>query len=169
MTKSKNKRYIPTALLNFILFLRNDMKKLFFIALSMMVGMSFAAGKLVKSKLGDVEITKDQGGGTVICMAGFNDEMTILKEAGSDVLVKASCGQGWVQKAKIEYVAQKAGDKSLSLEDQDIVGWLDNPSAVFVLENDDVDLDGVNIDRDFREYLQHTMDREQMEMHNNEN
>jgi hypothetical protein len=27
----------------------------------------------------------------------------------------------------------------------------------------------VNIDRDFKEYLQHTMDREQMEMHNNEN
>ena len=41
-----------------------------------------------------------------------------------------------------------------------MVGWLDNPSAVFVLENDDIDFDGVNIDRDFKEYLQHTMDRE---------
>jgi len=27
----------------------------------------------------------------------------------------------------------------------------------------------VNIDRDFKEYLQHTMDREQVEMRNNEN
>jgi hypothetical protein len=51
----------------------------------------------------------------------------------------------------------------------DIVGWLDNPSAVFVLENDDIDFDGVNIDRDFKEYLQHTMDREQTEMRNGEN
>jgi hypothetical protein len=40
---------------------------------------------------------------------------------------------------------------------------------VFVLENDDIDFDGVNIDRDFKEYLQHTMDREQTEMRNGEN
>jgi hypothetical protein len=57
----------------------------------------------------------------------------------------------------------------MKLEDVDIVGWLDNPSAVFVLENDDIDFDGVNIDRDFKEYLQHTMDRETMEMRNGEN
>ena len=83
--------------------------------------------------------------------------------------MKGSCGQGWVPKSKVEYVAQKAGDKSMKLEDVDIVGWLDNPSAVFVLENDDIDFDGVNIDRDFKEYLQHTMDRETMEMRNGEN
>lgn len=144
------------------------MKKVLFIALALLVSMSFAANK-VKSKLGDIELTKEKGGGSVVCTAGFNDEMTIVKEADTDVLVKGSCGQGWVPKAKIEYVAQKAGDKTMTLDDQDIVGWLDNPSAVFVLENDDVDFDGVNIDRDFKEYLQHTMDREQTEMRNNEN
>ena len=84
-------------------------------------------------------------------------------------LALTTCGQGWVPKSKVEYVAQKAGDKSMKLEDVDIVGWLDNPSAVFVLENDDIDFDGVNIDRDFKEYLQHTMDRETMEMRNGEN
>ncbi|MCQ2098421.1 MAG: hypothetical protein MJY87_10850 [Fibrobacter sp.] len=144
------------------------MKKVLFIALALLVSMSFAAKK-VKSKLGDIELTKEKGGGSVVCTAGFNDEMTIVKEADTDVLVKGSCGQGWVPKSKIEYVAQLAGDKSMTLDDQDIVGWLDNPSAVFVLENDDVDFDGVNIDRDFKEYLQHTMDREQTEMRNNEN
>jgi hypothetical protein len=40
---------------------------------------------------------------------------------------------------------------------------------VFVLEQDAADFEGVNIDRDFKEYLQHTMDREQVEMKNNEN
>jgi hypothetical protein len=74
-----------------------------------------------------------------------------------------------VPKSKVEYVAALAGDKSMKLDGVDVVGWLDNPSAVFVLENDDMDFDGVNIDRDFKEYLQHTMDRETMEMHNNEN
>ena len=145
------------------------MKKVLLIALALMVSVSFAAGKKVKSKLGDVDLTKEKDGGSVVCTAGFNDELTILKDGDTEVLVKGPCGQGWVQKSKIEYVAQAAGDKSMKLDQVDVVGWLDNPSAVFVLENDDIDLDGVNIDRDFKEYLQHTMDREQMEMHNNEN
>lgn len=155
--------------MNFTLFLRKNMKKVLLIALALMVGMSFAAGKKVKSKLGDVDLTKEKDGGAVVCTAGFNEELTIVKDGDTEVLVKGSCGQGWVAKSKIEYVAQAAGDKSMRLEGVDVVGWLDNPSAVFVLENDDLDFDGVNIDRDFKEYLQHTMDREQTEMRNNEN
>ncbi len=145
------------------------MKKLFAMTLALMVAAAFAAPNKVKSKLGDVELTKEKGGGSVVCTAGFNDELTIVKDGDTDVLVKGSCGQGWVPKSKVEYVAALAGDKSMKLDGVDVVGWLDNPSAVFVLENDDIDLDGVNIDRDFKEYLQHTMDRETMEMHNNEN
>lgn len=155
--------------MNFTLFLRKNMKKVLLIALALMVGMSFAAGKKVKSKLGDVDLTKEKDGGAVVCTAGFNEELTIVKDGDTEVLVKGSCGQGWVAKSKIEYVAQAAGDKSMQMEGVDVVGWLDNPSAVFVLENDDLDFDGVNIDRDFKEYLQHTMDREQTEMRNNEN
>ncbi|MCF0221318.1 MAG: hypothetical protein HUK19_03395 [Fibrobacter sp.] len=145
------------------------MKKVLLIALVLMVGVSFGAGKKVKSKLGDIDLTKNKDGGAVVCTAGFNDELTIVKDDETEVLVKGNCGQGWVAKSKIEYVAQLAGDKSMKLEGVDVVGWLDNPSAVFVLENDDLDFDGVNIDRDFKEYLQHTMDREQTEMRNNEN
>ena len=145
------------------------MKKLFAMTLALMVAAAFAAPNKVKSKLGDVELTKEKGGGSVVCTAGFNDELTIVKDGDTDVLVKGSCGQGWVPKSKVEYVAALAGDKSMKLDGVDVVGWLDNPSAVFVLEDDDMDFDGVNIDRDFKEYLQHTMDRETMEMHNNEN
>ena len=145
------------------------MKKVLFVALSLMVAAAFAAPNKVKSKLGDIDLTKEKGGGSVVCTAGFNDELTIVKDGDTEDLVKGNCGQGWVAKSKVEYVAQAAGDKSMKLEGVDVVGWLDNPSAVFVLENDDIDFDGVNIDRDFKEYLQHTMDREQMEMHNNEN
>lgn len=145
------------------------MKKVFFITLALLVAFSFAAPKKVKSKLGDIELTKEKDGGSVVCTAGFNDELTIVKDGDTEVLVKGSCGQGWVAKSKVEYVVAAAGDKSMSLGEVDVIGWIDNPSAVFVLENDDIDFDGVNIDRDFKEYLQHTMDREQMEMHNNEN
>ena len=91
------------------------MKKVLFIALALLVGVSFGAGKKVKSKLGDVDLTKEKDGGSVVCTAGFNDELTILKDGDTEVLVKGPCGQGWVQKSKVEYVAQAAGDKSMKL------------------------------------------------------
>ena len=50
-----------------------------------------------------------------------------------------------------------------------IEAWIDNPSAIFVLEDNNTDFDGVDINRDFREYLTYTMDREKIEMSNGEN
>ena len=144
-------------------------KKILFCLLAVMVFAAMAAPKTVKSKRGDIDLTKTKGGSDVVCTAAFTDELRIVKDDGDAVLVKGACGQGWVGKSAVEYVAKAEGDKSLSLEGVDVVGWLDNPSAVFVLDADAAEFDGVNIDRDFKEYLQHTMDRETMEMQNNEN
>ena len=145
------------------------MRKMLLVILAIAVASSFAAPKKVKSKRGDVDLMGGKGDGKVVCTASFNDELNIVKDEDTFVLVKGNCGQGWVEKSKIEYIAQVEGDKSMKLEGVDVVGWLDNPSAVFVLDMDAADFDGMNIDRDFRDYLQHTMDREQTEMRNKEN
>jgi hypothetical protein len=144
-------------------------KKILFCLLALMVVVAMAAPKNVKSKQGDLDLTKTKGGTDVVCTVGFNEELRIVKDDGDAVLVKASCGQGWVGKSVVEYVAKAAGDKSMTLEGVDVIGWLDNPSAVFILDADADALDGVDINRDFKDYLQHTMDRETMEMQNNEN
>jgi len=138
------------------------------VAFSLMVTTSFAA-KVVKSKRGDIDVTSQKDGGSVVCTAGFNDELTILRETEANVLVKGKCGQGWVEKSKIEIIAKGPGDKSMVLDSVGIEAWIDNPSAIFVLENNGVDFEGVDINRDFREYLTYTMDREQTEMRNGEN
>lgn len=145
------------------------MRKMLLIILAIAVASSFAASKKVKSKRGDIDLMGGKGDGKTVCTAGFNDELNIVKDEGGFVLVKGSCGQGWVEKTLVEYIVQAEGDKSMKLEGVDVVGWLDNPSAVFVLDMDAADFDGMNIDRDFRDYLQHTMDREQTEMRNKEN
>ena len=145
------------------------MRKMLLVILAIAVASSFAASKKVKSKRGDVDLMGGKGDGKVVCTAGFNDELNIVKDEDTFVLVKGNCGQGWVEQSKIEYIAQVEGDKSMKLEGVDVVGWLDNPSAVFVLDMDAADFDGMNVDRDFRDYLQHTMDREQTEMRNKEN
>lgn len=144
------------------------LKLMMAVALTLMVTTSFAA-KVVKSKRGDIDVTSQKDGGSVVCTAGFNDELTILRETETNVLVKGKCGQGWVDKTKIEYVAKGPGDKSMVLDSVGIEAWIDNPSAIFVLENNGIDFEGVEINRDFREYLTYTMDREQTEMRNGEN
>ena len=94
-------------------------KLMLFVILALLVTTSFAARK-VKSKAGDIDVTSEKGGGKVVCTAHFNDELTILKNADMDVLVKGECGQGWVAKSKVEYVAQAAGDRSITIENFDI-------------------------------------------------
>ena len=139
-----------------------------FVALTLTATTSFAA-RTVKSKLGDLDLTSEKDGGSVVCTAGFNDEFAILKESETKVFVKGNCGKGWVDKSKIEYVAQGPGDKSFTMDNVGVQAWIDNPSAIFVLEGTDIDFDGVNIDRDLKEYLTYTMDREKIEMRNGEN
>ena len=123
-----------------------------FIAFVLLVTTSFAA-RTVKSKQGDIDLAFERGGSTIVCTAGFYDELTVIKEADTDVLVRGSCGQGWVDKSKVELVAKPAGDKSLSFNEYNIEGWIDNLSLI----------------RDFKEYLTQTLDREQMEMSRGEN
>jgi hypothetical protein len=129
----------------------------------------FAQGTKVKSKRGDINLMSASGGSDVVCEAGFNDELTILKNDGSNTLVKAPCGQGWVANADIERVQKGPGDKTMNIEQVDVTGWMDNPSAMFVLDQGAAQFDGVNINRDFKDYLNNTLDREQTEMRNQEN
>lgn len=146
------------------------MKTLKFITavmLAFMVTTSFAA-RIVKSKLGDIEVSNAKDGGKVFCTAEFNDELTIVKEAETKVLVKGRCGMGWVDKSKVEYVA-KAQDKVIIFDEIPLLDWHDNPMGTGILIDDIEDFDIAQIDRDFKEYLTYTMDREQTEIRNGEN
>ena len=137
------------------------------VMLALMVTTSFAA-RTVKSKLGDIEVTNAKDGGKVVCTAEFNDELTIVKEAETKVLVKGRCGMGWVDKSKVEYVA-KAQDKIIIFDEIPLLDWHDNPMGTGILIDDIEDFDIAQIDRDFKEYLTYTMDREQTEIRNGEN
>ena len=137
------------------------------VMLALMITTSFAA-RTVKSKLGDIDVTNAKDGGEVVCTAEFNDELTIVKEAETKVLIKGRCGMGWVDKSKVEYVA-KAQDKVIIFDEIPLLDWPDNPMGTGILIDDIEDFDIAQIDRDFKEYLTYTMDREQTEIRNGEN
>ena len=144
-------------------------KALVMIVMLMLMVTSAFATRVVKSKLGDIEVTSEKNGGSVVCTAGFNDELTILKESETKVFVKGNCGKGWVEKSKVEYVAKGPGDKSINVGDVILVGWEDNRTLYEIFLDHIEDFEGVDINRDFKEYLTYTMDREQTEMRNGEN
>ena len=123
-----------------------------FAALAFMVSATFGA-ELVKSKRGDIEVTSEKDGGRVICTAGFNDVLTIVKKSDTAVLVKGSCGRGWVAKSQVEYLAKDPGDKTYVLDSVGIWAPADNPMLGSVFYDDVNDLEAVTIDRDFKEYL----------------
>ena len=50
------------------------------VALAVMVTTPFAAS-VVKSKRGSIELTSNKDGGTVVCTADFNDELTIISQS----------------------------------------------------------------------------------------
>ena len=102
-------------------------KLVMFFALALLVTTSSAA-RLVKSKLGDIDVTSAKGGGKVVWTASFNDELSIVKEADTEVLVKGCCGQGWVAKSKVEYVAARPGDKVYNMSEFNVQAWIDNPT-----------------------------------------
>jgi hypothetical protein len=85
-----------------------NIKVMVAVALAVMVTTPFAAS-VVKSKRGSIELTSNKDGGTVVCTADFNDELTIISQSDTKVFVKGNCGKGWAEKSKIEYVAGRRG------------------------------------------------------------
>jgi hypothetical protein len=145
-----------------------DIKVMVAVALAVMVTTPFAAS-VVKSKRGSIELTSNKDGGTVVCTADFNDELTIISQSDTKVFVKGNCGKGWAEKSKIEYVAKGPGDKTIVMDSVGIDAWIDNPTLIDLFADNIEDFEGVDINRDFKEYLTYTMDRENIEMRNGEN
>jgi DNA-directed RNA polymerase subunit RPC12/RpoP len=74
-----------------------------------------------------------------------------------------------IEKSKIEYIASAPGNKSMTFNAVNVLGWTDNRELIDVFGGYVNEAPEVEIERDFREYLTYTMDREQVEMRNGEN
>ena len=60
-------------------------------------------------------------------------------------------------------------DKTIVMDSVGIDAWIDNPTLIDLFADNIEDFEGVDINRDFKEYLTYTMDRENIEMRNGEN
>jgi hypothetical protein len=100
---------------------------------------------------------------------GTGDEITILKQSKARSLIKTSGSiKGWVDNATIERVKITSGGAH-NLKDVEVVGWLDNPSAVYILDNTNPDLNALPLDRNFKDEIIEKKDREEVERTYDEN
>jgi len=150
------------------------MKKVLAVCMLLLITVAFAATSTV-------EVTRIKGSNTPIYKSeladagekmmdlGGGEEVTLLKKSKARSLIKTSGNvKGWVDNSSLERVKVSSGG-SHNLKDVEVVGWLDNPSAVYILDNTNPDVNALPIDRSFASEIVEKKDREEVERTYDEN
>ncbi len=96
-----------------------------------------------------------------ITTASSNDRMEVVSEKRNHYKVRINNQTGWVEKRLVAAVAQ--GSKSYMFDDAEVIGYLDNPTPVYIIDADDRERDPIKLDRSFAEALRENVDRETLE------
>ncbi|MDQ2999791.1 MAG: hypothetical protein M3Y08_00815 [Fibrobacterota bacterium] len=150
------------------------MKKIITFLFLALATFSFAASKsesVTRIKSGGAAIYKSEASdeSDKVADIGTGDEVSILKQGKARSLVKtAGAIKGWVDNGTLEKVKISSGGAH-NLKDVEVVGWLDNPSAVYILDNTNPDLNALPIDRNFNNEIVEKKDREEVERTYDEN
>jgi hypothetical protein len=91
---------------------------------------------------------------------GVEDRLQVLEQDRNHYKVKSPDGQvGWVEK---RLVATASG-KQFMFDDAEVIGYLDNPTPVYIIDADAKDATPIKLDRSFAEALRENVDRETVE------
>ncbi|MBD3421016.1 MAG: hypothetical protein GF398_12925 [Chitinivibrionales bacterium] len=96
-----------------------------------------------------------------IMKVGTNARMQVLKSTRNHYRVKVNGETGWVEKRMVAAAAKSS--KTYLFEDAEVIGYLDNPTPVYIIDADDQDKDPIKLDRSFAEALRENVDRETVE------
>ena len=126
------------------------------------------AVQLVRIK-SDTPIYKKSSGESSKGELYTGDNLSLLKKGKDRSLVKSRTGlKGWVPNSNLEYIKASKGD-FYKLQEQEIHGWLDNPSAIYILDESGLNTDALPLNRSFRDEIFERQDREEIERGNDEN
>jgi len=97
---------------------------------------------------------------TAVLEVGLNDRLKILKNGRDHYQVQTDDGKvGWVEKR----LCASASGKSFLFDDAEVIGYLDNPTPVYIIDADSKDATPIKLDRSFAEALRENVDRETVE------
>lgn len=99
--------------------------------------------------------------------ASAGSEVQMLKQGKARSLVKVGDNRGWMDNATLERI--KGGGSNRNLKDIEVQGWLDNPSAVYILDNTNPEVTNLPLERSFASDIVESKDREDVERTYDEN
>jgi hypothetical protein len=140
------------------------LSKLFFIVAIAATAALFAAAKFVTPKQDGVGVYKNQTREVYeepIFTVGTTDRLTLVKKKGRHYRIKSPDGQeGWIE-ARLVVATGKS--KTFVFDNADVIGYLDNPTPVYIIDTDDPNADPINLDRSFKDALRQNVDKETVE------
>lgn len=96
-----------------------------------------------------------------IFTVGTNDRLQLLDSKGNFYKIKGANGQtGWIEK---NLVVATGKSKTFVFDNAEVVGYLDNPTPVYIMDSDGPDSDPINLDRSFKDALRENVDKETVE------
>ena len=138
---------------------------------SLLASGALAAKQLISAG-GEVPLYANQNRAVnekAVYTASSTETFIEVKRAGGKVQLRTKDGQElWADaKAIKEFNASQGANMDLGAGKID--GYLDNPQAVYILQEDANAMAGLQLDRSFVDAIQGNMDREQTERRNSEN
>ncbi|MBN2036609.1 MAG: hypothetical protein JW768_07705 [Chitinispirillaceae bacterium] len=92
---------------------------------------------------------------------GTEDRLLILETKGDHYRVQSvEGGSGWVEKRLVVSIGKS---KTFVFDNAEVVGYLDNPTPVYILDSDDPNAERIYLDRSFKEALRDNTDKETAE------
>jgi hypothetical protein len=125
---------------------------------------TFAADKFVQATKDEVPVYKNEVSGVYekpIATVGQSDRLTVIGSSKQKWKVKTPSGEtGWVEKSVVTTVGKS---KTFVFDDAEVVGYLDNPTPVYIIDADNPNSDPIKLDRSFADALRENVDRETVE------
>ncbi len=122
------------------------------------------AQKFVVPTKNDVGVFKDairQIYEKPIFSVGTNDRLLVISEDRQHYKVQKGSGEvGWIEK---RLVVATGKSKTFVFDDADVIGYLDNPTPVYIIDADNPNADPIKLDRSFADALRRNVDRETVE------
>jgi hypothetical protein len=139
-----------------------------FLGLLLFMTLASHAARMVQSKSGPLDLLRAPASPEIVCTAGSQEEMLLKSQQPEWSFLQAYCGNGWALNELITEI-RSAKDQSMVLGTHTITAPLDLQRLVNILMSENSPVVETEINRDFREYLVYTIDKEATERKNHEN
>ena len=120
--------------------------------------------KYVQAKQGSVGVYKNQTREMYeepIFKVSTSDRLQVLGSKGNFYQVKGPNGQkGWVEKRLVITIGKS---KTFVFDNAEVMGYLDAPTPVYIIDSDDPNAERIYLDRSFKDALRDNVDKETIE------